>query len=60
VQLLEKMPAEGKGHVRRVAVGKEDDADDVSKRAEVKEPDPKDPVAVMKSIHAAGGRRVVV
>lgn len=60
VQLLEAMPAEGKGHVRRVAVGKEEDTDEATKTKTVAPPDPKDPLGVMKSIHANGAQRITV
>jgi hypothetical protein len=53
-----QMPAEAKGVVR--VVGKTDDSEDVQKRGGPPAPDPKDPVSVMKNIHATGGQRVII
>jgi hypothetical protein len=58
VAQLEKMPAEAKGVVR--VVGKTDDSEDLQKRGGPPAPDPKDPVSVMKNIHATGGQRVII
>ena len=56
VRDLEAQPAPGKGVVRQV-VGKAMDTDDATTKVDA--PDPKDPIALMKHVHATGGRPVL-
>lgn len=57
VAFLEAQPAPGKGVVR-TTVTKTDDAGEIDLNDEPIKPDPKDPIAVMKAVHAQGGRRI--
>lgn len=53
---LEAMPLPGKGVVR--AIGKADDDTAIGTTDETPQPDPADPIGVMKAVHAAGGKRI--
>jgi hypothetical protein len=59
VAFLEAQPAPGKGVVR-TTVTKTDDAGEVDKSGDPIEPDPKDPIGVMRKVHATGGKRITV
>lgn len=57
VEVLKRAPAEPKGQLQ--VVSKTDDTTDIGQATPAAVvPDPKDPKAVMKAVHASGGRRV--
>ena len=54
--MLEALPLPPKGVVR--AVSKSDDVGTFERTDETPKPDPADPLAVMRKVHAAGGTRI--